>query len=448
MIASSIGKIFLKEYNKREGKDCTSKEFFEQVFHPLFFDHEKYMQWITNSPFVQGIRKGQPPTAEERIEKLVKLKEKMAEPMADASIAIGYPSLDEMSTTSGQLTNLDLPLENEDFYASWIGGGLGVGVKGGFSIYFDQPDILWKIYEGWQKYRELLEQYEHLRGNQIESWNGQWLAHIYSEGFVPGQPFFPPENVQSGKYKGMMEIPTKRWTDILIAIARTKEEQAILNGYVFSLGQMNTTVGFIPFHLPQIRKPVQFYIDLFGEREFLDNANLIISLYGTAMGFLAACQMGVIGIRAMEPKDLKKYMGDSRNKPKAPNYTKADEIQEISFKSYQIWLLAMLDNKQLWERAGKAAQAYLDYEKEYRQIKKVSPKGERQVESVLDSPSKRKFIEANIPILETSNNTQKAINELVEEVNSMPEDSFRYFSTLIKFRYKYFQSEELKTEAS
>lgn len=439
MIASSIGKIFLNEYNKRKGCNYSTQEFFEKIYHPLFFDHDKYMQWVVNSPFVQGLRKGKSPTAEERQDKLTNLKEKMLEPMADASIAIGYPSLDVMSTTSGQLTDLDLPLENEDFYASWIGGGLGVGVKGGFSIYFDEPEILWKIFEGWQLYRNLLEELDQLRGNQIESWNGQWLAYVNSYDYAPGQTFSPVESVTSGKYKGMIEIPTKRWTDILVAIARQRQDRSLLNGYVFSLGQMNTTVGFIPFHLPQIRKPVQFYIDLFGENEYLSNADRINSLYGTEMGFLTASQMGVIGVRAMEPKDMKKYLGDSRTKPKAPDFSKADEEQQISFKTYQTWLLAMLDNKQLWEKATEAAEAYLKYEAE---DKKNSTKHWRNIESILDSSSKRKFIENNLPVVGSEGESTKSINKLVENVNAMPEDSFRYYLTLIKFRYTFLKNQK------
>ena len=439
MIASSIGKIFLKEYNKRKGSSYSAQEFFEKVYHPLFFDHEKYMQWVVNSPFVQGIRKGKSPTAKERREKLINLKEKMLESMADASIAIGYPSLDVMSTTSGQLTDLDLPLENEDFYASWIGGGLGVGVKGGLSIYFDEPDILWKIFEGWHIYRNLLQELDQLRGNQIESWNGHWLAHANSYDYTPDQIFAPVESVTTGKYKGMMEIPTKRWTEILIAIGQQYQNRSLLNGYVFSLGQMNTTVGFIPFYLPQIRKPIQFYIELFGKSEYLNNADRINSLFGSALGFLTACQMGVIGVRAMEPKDMKKFIGDGRNKGKTPNFFNADEEAQISFKTYQTWLLAMLDNKQLWDEAEMAAKAYLQYEAE---DKRNSTKHMRNVEAVLESTGKKKFIENNLPIIASGGESNEDVEQLVKSVNSMPEDSFRYYLTLIRFRYTFIKHQK------
>ena len=125
MIASVIGSTFLKEYNKRNKTKYSAEEFFKEIFYPLFYDHDKYMQWITNSPFVQGIRKGKFPTKEERCEKVIALYDKINSQAPDASIAIGYPSVDELATTSGQLTNLVLPIDKEDAFASWMGGGLG-----------------------------------------------------------------------------------------------------------------------------------------------------------------------------------------------------------------------------------------------------------------------------------------------------------------------------------
>jgi hypothetical protein len=58
MIAIKIGRTFLNAYNKQYDKEYTAKEFFEKVHFELFYNNPKYMQWITNSPFVQ-MKKGQ-----------------------------------------------------------------------------------------------------------------------------------------------------------------------------------------------------------------------------------------------------------------------------------------------------------------------------------------------------------------------------------------------------
>lgn len=83
-------------------------------------------------------------------------------------------------------------------------------------------------------------------------------------------------------------------------------------GYAYSIGQMNTTLGFLPFSLTQIRKPVQLYTRFFG----LDQAKDAESLWGTGMGFRRACQYGAIGLIAMMPKGLEKYIRQGENIPK------------------------------------------------------------------------------------------------------------------------------------
>ena len=70
MIAANIGKIFLEAYNEKFKCNYSAKEFFVEKYFELFFNHGKYMQWVTNSPFVQGIKKGVIPTIQERKIKL------------------------------------------------------------------------------------------------------------------------------------------------------------------------------------------------------------------------------------------------------------------------------------------------------------------------------------------------------------------------------------------
>ena len=167
MVAAKIGKTLLNAYNSEKETKLSAKEFFHSVFFPLFFDHEKYLQWVTNSPFVQGIKKGVYPTKEERKTKLEQLNKKISENEPDASIAIGFPSTDLIATTSGLITNIKISFSEEEVYCSWIGGGLGIGVQGAVSIYFDNPTILMHLFEGWAYYRnEFLNQAQFLGNNK------------------------------------------------------------------------------------------------------------------------------------------------------------------------------------------------------------------------------------------------------------------------------------------
>ena len=43
MITATIGRLFLDAYNKKYGKNYDAKTFFVEVYHPLFFDSNKYL---------------------------------------------------------------------------------------------------------------------------------------------------------------------------------------------------------------------------------------------------------------------------------------------------------------------------------------------------------------------------------------------------------------------
>ena len=184
MITATIGKIFLDAYNKKHGTQYDAKTFFVEVYYPLFFDSNKYLQWVQNSPFVQ-MKKGQkvetltPDERKEKLQDFIKKVEDCRNP--DASIALGFPASEEkeFATTSGQVTNIDLATRKDNIFLSWLGSSLGVGLQGGLSILFSHAEILLDLYDGWRLYRSTLTEIEKLKGNQINTWNGQWLTHRY-----------------------------------------------------------------------------------------------------------------------------------------------------------------------------------------------------------------------------------------------------------------------------
>ena len=421
MIATNIGKTFLKAYNEKYKTVYTAKEFFVDIYFKLFFDHDKYMQWVTNSPFVQGIKKGVTPTAGERLDKLNKLIDKISANEADASIAIGFPSLDITATTSGQLTNLDIPLNEEDVYLSWIGGGLGVGVQSGLSLLFDNKQILLDLYEGWEIYRNLLNNTPQLRGNQINTWNGQWLTHRYSKDYDMRKPMASFNPIAAMK-NGDMEIATQAWTSVLYAIARTYG-QTTETAYIYSLGQTNITVGFIPFNLPQIRQPHELYEKYFGTSD----SGRITQLFGSAMGFTQICQMGTIGTNAMEPKGFR----DSMTKGVIPKYDGNSEEKNINYYTYQIWLLAMLNNEQLWEKSQHIAAILNAYSKSDTNAKKVKS---QEVTNLLAAVNKNQFIDRLTFIVKGYQEVEQ-LEEVAKLINEMPIDNVPYFLTLIRFQY-------------
>lgn len=428
MITSNIGKIFLKAYNEKYGTNYDAKSFFVEVYYPLFFDQQKYMMTAGNSPLEnpklswEKMVRGQIPfeTSDRRKERFDNLMNKIYSSDADASIAIGYPTLDVNSSTSGQVSNMVIDISKEDVYLSWIGAGLGVGIQGGFSILFDYYKILLDLFEGWKLYRNTLNETSYLKGNQINTWNGQWLAHRYSNLFVDDNPManFSPFSTKDE----LMAVDVQSWTRILIAISR-KFENPQMMGYVYNYGQTNTTIGFIPFLLQQIRRPIELYQYLFG----IDSAKKAETLWGTAFGFSKACQLGFIGLKAMEPKGLREYF----EKGKLPKYNETDEKQEITFNTYKIWIMAMLNNEELWDKAQEFAT----------ELQRYASTGERgktgnanKVKTVLEATNKTNFIKSLIDVVADASNKTK-IEEVATLVNVMPSDNVPYFLTLIRFNY-------------
>lgn len=429
MITSAIGRTFLNAYNEEYGTSYDAKTFFEEQYYPLFFDHNKYMMTAGNSPLenpklswdkmLKGIKPYETPT--QRHNRYVKLMNKIETGEADASIAIGYPTLDTTSTTSGQVTDMKLPIGEDEIFLSWIGSGLGVGVQGGFSILFNNRDILMDVFHGWKYYRQVLDNTPQLKGNQINTWNGQWLVHSYdSRTFDKDKPLtgFSP---YTGK-DGTLTVDLQTWTKVLIGIARKYRDIQVI-GYVYNIGQTNITLGFIPFLLTQICRPIQLYEKYFG----MDDGRKAESLWGTAFGFKKVCQTGVIGLKAMEPKGLTEYIRGG----KLPKPEKNDE-QRISYNTYIIWILSMLNNEELWQKSEELARLLSDAS--VNKNKKISTKCANTVNDVLAAVNKKQFVEAVTKVIPSIDATDKLMS-IVKDIHSMPPDNVPYFLALVRFQY-------------
>lgn len=436
MITSNIGKIFLEAYNEENGTSYDARTFFLEQFYPLFFDQNKQMMYVINSPFVQqlpscrdcikGIKSFE--DIEQRAKRLNAFIEKVENNDADMSIAIGYPSIEVNAKTSGQVTDLKMNTSKEDIFLSWIGGALGITVSGGVSILFSHKNILLDIFKGWRFYRKALNETLMLDGNKINSWNGQWLFHYYDQReYEEENPlaYFAPYKVDKD---GIIGIETQTWTKILIGISRKYDNSQLL-GYIYSFGQTNTTIGFVPFDLSQIRRPIHLYKKMFG----MYNSRNAEDLWGTAIGFKTACTYGVIGIKAMEPKGLRDYVYPKGNKaPKQPKAPK-NENEQTNFNVYKIWILAMLNNDDLWEKSQELAELLNDAS--CNKNKSISTKPKNLVEAMLAATNKKLFVEAATEVIPFIDKIDE-FKGLVKEIHGMPTDNVPYFLTLLRFQYR------------
>jgi len=462
MITVNIGRTFLKAFNKKYNNKLSAKEFFEQEYFELFFNHPKYLQWPTNSPFVQ-MKKGQKPqllNIEERKEKLQNLHDKISAGERDASIAIGFPASQskEYATTSGLLTDIKLDYPENEIYLSWIGSGLSIGVSGGFSILFDQPDILLKTYEGWKVYRNFLNDptIEKLAGNKITSWNGQWLSYTFSKDYREYYDYASLDNLSFFKLdKSTVVINTVKWSKLFFNLSRQFQDR-IYAGYIFSLGQTNKTLGFYPFRFQQARKLIFFYKKIFGENAAMKDSTYYENMYG--LHIKRACELGAIGIQALEPEGLRKYIFND----KMPNFRKIKISQKesqtkeefetsqqesekkdyenkiIPFRIYKTWLLAMItkNKEEMSDYSQEVAKAIY----EYRTADKKGAKTRANIvkSKLFASKSKKMFLEALTEIIsDVEENKLQVFNELRNQVHLMNTEDFGYFLVLLKFDYAY-----------
>lgn len=430
MITATIGKLFLEAYNKKFGTQYDAKSFFVEVYYPLFFDQEKYLMTAGNTPLENpkiswaDMISGKKPfeTKEKRKQRFDNLltKFKIGYPTTDNSV--GFGSTDVNSTTSGQTTNIQYPFTEDDIYTSWFGASMGIGIQGGFSILIPDKEILIDLFEGWKLYRSAVNGNSVLKGNQVNTWNGQWLAHRYSKNYHQEQPmadFNPFETTND-----IMSVATQSWTKVLIGLSLHFDNPKMI-GYVYNIGQTNTTIGFIPFGLEHIRRPIQLYSKLFDAYE----GKRAEDLWGTENGFRVCCQRGAIGIEAMQPKGLRQYM--KANKDKTVKLPKYDDRQVINFHTYQIWLLAMLNNEELWTKSIEFAQTLQSHTEK---SKKGTTTNSRQIDAVLSATNKKSFIEALTTIASEADNVD-GIVEMARIINQMPNDNVPYLLTLIRFQY-------------
>lgn len=433
MITTVVGRTFLEAYNKKYQVNKSPKNFFEEVYFDVFYNHAKYMQWVTNSPFVQ-MKTGQKPhllTIDERKEKLDNLFEKAENEEPDASFALGFPASESKgyASTSGSVSDVLIPTTSDDIYLSWIGSGLGIGVAGGFSILFNDAEITLQTFEGWKVYRKYLEDdgLDKLRGNQINTWNGQWLTYSLDiEEFREDFDFTELTNQKIFEIgSDLVEVNTVNWSALFFSLSQIYPKGE-LTGYVYGFGQTNKTIGFIPFYLKSGSRIIDIYKQLFGSDD--TDKKRFESLFG--MHIKRACELGSIGLQALRPDGIIKYMGEDKNL----SFKKEEDT--LNYYAYKTWLVAMLskNKEEITDYTLELAETIL----RYRNGSKGMERPTLINKELFASKTKRGFIDAlTIMVKDLEENDLEIIKNLKDEIHLMTNEEFGYFCTLLKFDYAF-----------
>ncbi len=383
MYTPVIGRRLLDRSNAREGRERSPAEFFDEVFFPLVFGHDDYLMPAGNSKFGQlvsgrkrlqetSVKEGRPwDDAEKsrlRLDALADFHALAAETTEPQShLVLGGYARGTDGTTSGQVTAVEHRADADEVYLSWIGAACGAGVAGGLVLLIDHEAVYDAVLDGWALYRRVLAETPDLKANQLETWNGQWLRYRFSANFDSAQPtafIHGVLNTTSPPYN----IETVPWARLLLSLGRSLGDEPV-SAYIYSLGQTNRTIGFIPLHLGAtgaLRASYgtlhQFYRALFGDAVQAVPPDRLDEVYDAAYGFATACARGAIGLSAFEPYKLAEYLPGGK-KNRQPKPVTPDDAQSPLL--YQTWILAMLgDQKQaLYDRAAETADMLLTFER-------------------------------------------------------------------------------------
>jgi hypothetical protein len=440
MYTSYIGKKFLKLYREKYNKpdDYTARQFFDEFFFPLFFKDESHLMHVGNSPFFQKPK-------EEDVKKYGSKSLAQYQNLAYAidneppnmAIYVGFAAKDVEGTTSGQLTTIDFKTNKDDMYASWIGEALGIGVSGGFVMLIDEDDILLSLFEGWEYYKKHLNQTPNLKDKQIETWNGHWLCHRFSDKYDTD---FPTDNlkVEMAEVQGNMAIPTQKWSQVLFSLAK-KYSNRVITAYSYNLSQTNTTLGFINLYLPEVLRLYEFRDVIFIKETDSILKDKEIEQLETFFNFKSACKLGTIGLKALEPAKLREFMPKgSVDYAQGKEFKFSDDESYLFYQLYKLWIIAMLNKTELLELASNVATALIDFENQ------PDNRGKKDLttlsEDVRTANNIRNFIEKLTTVLEKKAENADIFKNVVEQVLKMPSDNFPLFATLIRFEYAYLKS--------
>lgn len=434
MYTSYIGRRAINLYNEHihEGPPLSPREFFDEVLFRTFFDDERYLFWPNNAPFAQPKYSGSRDDPAVRREALKETHQKVGEVERPVGhLFMGGMADGPMETTSGQISSIGARAEPEEAYCSWAGAMCGIGLAGGLSMLLDHDDVLLPVLEGWSQYRRYLEQTPSLKGNQVETWNGQWLAHRFSWDYDSKDPLrdFDPHVTKS------TGISTKDWAQVVFALARELPDEQ-LTVYIYSLGQTNTTIGFRQLLLPEVQYLADLHERLFGDVEGVTSRRLM-EVFDPQYSIYQACQQGAIGLKALRPDKLRDYMPGGR-KSKMPNTTRS-ENKFTRYLTFQTWIIAMLNNEDLittTERLAGALREYAGSDTNARTTNK------RTAEQVLEASHRRAFLEALSEVVESDDAHADLIDEIADEVVKMPSSDFPLFATLLRLKYHVFSKQQ------
>lgn len=434
MYTSYIGKKFLKLYNERKESNLTPKEFFVDIQFPIFFDDDRHLMHVHGSTFFQKVSTKETSEKRESIIRLNRLMDDVNNRKLSASTYVGFAAEGAEGVTSGQVSSLNREINDDELYSSWIGAGLAIGLKDRFSVLIDNDNILWSIYEGWSYYRQFLNQTPNVKDKEIDFWNTIWLLNKISGDYNEKNPM-DSLIIETESSLGQTRIKKKNWSEMVFFLTKYLPGQKVITVSAFKFDKTNTSLGFINIFLSEIHEMYELRDQLFIDESTSILEDRQIQELETFYNFRSACQQGTIGLKALEPAKLRDYMPrGSILWAKGQEFKFKDEESYFNYQLYKLWIMAVLNKKELLELASNTALTLTKLEAKDERGKKVLSTLSSEVR---ESKNLRYFIENLSKVILEIPNEADALKQTVEEVLKMPADNFPLFITLIRFEYNY-----------
>lgn len=151
----------------------------------------------------------------------------------------------------------------------------------------------------------------------------------------------------------------------------------------------------------------------------------LLDVYESEFNFERAAQFGVIGLRTIEPKDLRKFIEGSNI---------ATSTNGITTIIYKTWIIAMLKNQELLNAATELANWLIDYQTN--STKGTRNTRDQNVKEVLSAKRREQLLEAMITIAENDPSKSLFIQTAKDRImKDIEQENIQLFVYLIKIDY-------------
>ena len=193
---------------------------------------------------------------------------------------------------------------------------------------------------------------------------------------------------QQAFIKGSKELKLDRppWHESFFRMGKSQLGSKTYALQASNFGSTNKSFGLLAIELPRFRYFDDLWEHLLGEQG-LENKSLL-DVFKAKFSLQKAARFGRIGLKALEPKDLEKLLFDDDS----ANLKKLKKKDPYELTLYKTWIIAMLNNNEIYELSIRLADALLAY----RQLGKTKSSTETEkhnnTEELLKQSRKPDFI--------------------------------------------------------